>query len=372
MSSAPRGYSLKLWLLGSFLSVIVLTAILVFLIGVLHGGVLDESFGASTRQRLFLFLAVILAASVPAAALAVLLATAISRPLTGLLTAFGSLAVGDLECRANIRTPIREIDEMARAFDQMAAVMSEREMSLATANENLSTLNKRYLDLIGFVAHELKGILSSTILNTYSLRDGFLGLINFKQRKALDSIARNLDYLAATVRNFLNLSRIEKGELRLNRSEVRLKADVFDVAVESFAKQAFDRGITTENRIDPGLTFEADADLLLIVANNLVSNAIKYGASGGQVVLAAEKREKTIEATVYNDGRPIAAEDVPRLFKRFSRLPRTHEDRRNKGTGIGLFISREIVVAHGGELRVEPRATGNAFIFTLAIGGAAA
>jgi signal transduction histidine kinase len=339
-------------------------------IGILYVGILEKPFIEMAHRILLLFAAVILAASALASVQAVFLASAISRPLTKLLSATGSLAVGDLDYRANIRTPIREINAMAHSFDQMAAVLSERESSLATANENLSTLNKRYLDLIGFVAHELKGILSSTILNTYSLRDGFLGMINFKQRKALDSIARNLDYLAATVKNFLNLSRIEKGEMQLNRSRIRLKADIVDVAIEAFAKQAFDRGLSIENRIDPELTLEADADMLLIVVNNLVSNAIKYGTSGGRVVVSAEKREKTIEVTVYNDGRPIATEDVAKLFKRFSRLPRTHEDRKNKGTGLGLFITREIVVAHGGEIRVEPREGGNAFVFTIATGGA--
>ncbi|MBA2124603.1 hypothetical protein B9J78_06715 [bacterium Unc6] len=80
------------------------------------------------------------------------------------------------------------------------------------SNENLLDLNRNYLDVLGFVSHELKGILGSAIMCVHSVRDGFLGMMNFKQRKALDSAVRNLERLEFTVKNYLDLSRIEKGD----------------------------------------------------------------------------------------------------------------------------------------------------------------
>ncbi len=104
---------------------------------------------------------------------------------------------------------------------------------MTLSNEMLTDLNKRYIDLIGFVSHELKGILASAVMNAYAIRDGFLGLINFKQKKAIDSVTRNLDYLTAVVVKFLNLGRIEKGELNVNKSEIDINTQVIKESITS-------------------------------------------------------------------------------------------------------------------------------------------
>jgi signal transduction histidine kinase len=71
-----------------------------------------------------------------------------------------------------------------------------------------------------------------------------------------------------------------------------------------------------------------------------------------------------VQVEVYNDGRPLAADEQEKLFKRFSRLD-SPEGRRVRGTGIGLFISRQIVERHGGKIWVEAKESGNLFVFTL-------
>lgn len=228
----------------------------------------------------------------------------------------------------------------------------------------MAELNKSYLDLLGFVAHELKGLLSSAVINAYSLRDGLLGMINFKQKKAVDSICRNLDYLDATVKKFLNLSRIERGNLDVNKTEFSLGKDVFENSIQTFARQFSTKKMQVENRIDPDIRVKADMDLLQIVANNLVNNAVKYGSEGGRVLLTASQSEGFVTVDVYNDARPITPQMVDQLFKKFSRLD-VPEKKQVKGTGLGLYITRQIIEAHGGTIRVEPRDNGNSFIFTI-------
>ena len=137
---------------------------------------------------------------------------------------------------------------MAEAFNAMALGLKEREESLRVSNEKLAASNKSYIDLIGFVAHELKGILASAVMNAYAVRDGYLGLVNFKQRKAMDSVTRNLDYLDATVKKFLNLGRIERGELAVNKTSLNLKKDVFDVSINSLAPMAVKKGLQDRQR----------------------------------------------------------------------------------------------------------------------------
>jgi two-component system NtrC family sensor kinase len=256
------------------------------------------------------------------------------------------------------------MNQMAQSFNDMSRRIREREDSLELSNEKLADLNKSYLDLLGFVAHELKGLLASAVMNAYSLRDGFLGLINFKQKKAVDSICRNLDYLDATVRKFLNLSRIERGNMEINKTSFLLGPGIFEISIETFSKILQTKKMTIENFIDPELTVKADRDLLQIAANNLVNNAIKYGSENGRIRLSANDDGQTVEVEVYNDSRPISEAMIGQLFRKFSRLD-VPEKKKVKGTGLGLYITRQIIEAHGGAIRVEPKDKGNSFIFRI-------
>lgn len=333
-------------------------------IGILYVGILEKPFVDLKRKFLLIFLVIILLVAVLAAVLSYILADSVSRPVRGMLEATDRVSKGDLSHRVGRETDVEELNRLSDAFNNMTVRLKEREEHLRVSNEKLSALNKNYLDLISFVAHELKGILSSAILNAYSVRDGFLGMINFKQRRAMDSMTRNLDYLDATVKNFLNLSRIEKGEMSVTRSDVLCKEDIFDPAVENFSRMAADKEMEIINRIEPGLKIKADAGLLQIVANNLISNAVKYATSAGKVILTSSQLDGMLRIEVFNEGKPLTAQDKEKLFKKFSRLE-TLGERRVKGTGLGLFIIREIVERHQGSIWIEPRENGNAFIFQI-------
>lgn len=335
------------------------------IIGILYVGILEEPFQHKAAQVLLVFLAVILAASIIAFILAFILAGSVSRPLTVMLDGTQKLSRGDLGHL--IMPPHSTIDEMhrlAHAFNEMSVRLEEREVRLQENHQKLNELNKSYLDLLGFVAHELKGLLASAIMNAYSLRDGFLGMINFKQKRAVDSICRNLDYLSATVVKFLNLSRIERDNLEINKTRFKLWGDVFGHSVQTFSKLIGDRHMKVVNEMDPELTVAADQDLMMIVANNLVSNAAKYGAEGGRIILRARDEGQMITVEVYNDGRPISPENQTMLFKKFSRLD-VPEKKKVKGTGLGLYITRQIVESHGGRIDVEAKDNGNSFIFQM-------
>jgi signal transduction histidine kinase len=155
-----------------------------------------------------------------------------------------------------------------------------------------------------------------------------------------------------------------RGNLAPNKSFISLGQDVFDPAVPTFAKQIADRGMKLTSEFDPAIRIHADQDLLQIVANNLVTNAAKYGVDNGQIVLKASVVDKLIRVEVYNDGRPITGEQKSMLFKKFSRLD-VPEKKLVKGTGLGLYITRQIVEAHGGTIDVEAKEHGNSFIFTI-------
>lgn len=334
-------------------------------IGILYVGEQEKPFTDLTRKILAVLVLLIGLALTFSVIVAFVLADIISRPLRNMLDATCQFYGGDFTFTVKEDGSVKELNYLAKSFNAMAAKLHEREQSLKVSNEKLAELNKSYLDLIGFVAHELKGILSSTVLNAYAVRDGFLGMINFKQRKAMDSVTRNLDYLTATVRNYLDLSRIEKGELTINKQGCLLYEDVFAISVDAFIKQATEREIEIRNEIDPKLSLEADMHLLQIVSNNLVGNAVKYGMVHGLIrITAHETEDGYVRVEVYNDGRPLEDDEREKLFKKFSRL-KGPEGKRVQGTGLGLFITKEIIEKHNGTIWVESRKNGNAFLFQI-------
>ena len=338
------------------------------IIGMLYVGILEKPFFDMAKNVSLMFFTIVLGAVILALCISFVLAGSFVRPVKRLVEGTSRIARGELGHRVNVDTSIEDLSRLEVSFNKMAKSLESRNRDLVLAKEKRENLNKRYIDLISFVSHELKGILSSTILNAYSVRDGFLGMVNFKQQKALDSITRNLDHLDATVKNFLNLSRIEKGDMGVNKRPVFIKEEVFGVAVDTFQKQISEKGMEIKNNVSPEIVVSADRDLIQVVANNLVSNAVKYGLRGGKIEISSEDIGDKIRISVYNDGRVLGEEERKVLFKRFARLD-APETKNAKGTGLGLFISREIIEKHGGGMSVESGTFGNSFIFEILKGG---
>jgi two-component system NtrC family sensor kinase len=335
------------------------------IVGIFYVGILEQPFVDLIRSTLTRYLAIIGIAALFAGIVAFLLANSIAKPLTRFATATENLAAGDLTHRIETTGSIRELSSLALSFNDMACKLHERALSLRDKNEQLAVLNARYLDLVGIVSHELKGILGSTVLNTCTVRDGYLGEVSPQQKKALDSVVRNLEYFDQTVRNFLNLSRVEKNELSLSRTQVSLREDIVDVSVDAYARQAHEREIVIENLVPPSVCVNVDASLMLMVTNNLVGNAIKYGGAQGKITISYSENDSGAVVEVFNTGRPLTADQIGLLFRRFSRLDASVDGKKVRGTGLGLFLSKETVERHGGTLRCEPRENGNAFVFTI-------
>lgn len=338
------------------------------IIGILYVGILEKPF---IELGIKFFSALMLLFFVTGCGVVLLtyaLSGIILKPVDTMLNAIDTIRSGDLGCQIESNTPVRELNHLAASFNEMSASLKERQSSLEAANETLAMLNRNYMDLIGFVAHELKGVIASTIMSAYTVRDGYLGPILDPQKKSLDMVIRNLDYLTSTIRSFLNLSTIEKGELSIDRSVFKLKEDVIDMTVSIFKATADSKGIVVQNMLRPELKVEGDRDLIQIVANNLIGNAIKYGLKGGYVSIRARhiSDQGRLEVEIYNDGEPLTAHDQEKLFKKFSRVMKD-SSKKVKGTGLGLYISKEIIERHGMRIWHEPRANGNVFKFELPI-----
>jgi two-component system phosphate regulon sensor histidine kinase PhoR len=146
-------------------------------------------------------------------------------------------------------------------------------------------------------------------------------------------------------------------------------AELLHDAEESFREIARTHGIDLriqDHPIPESLAAVlADREAIHQVFSNLIDNALKYGASGGRIVLGARTVPRAVEFSVRDFGAGIASEHLPRLFERFYRVDKARS-RESGGTGLGLAIAKHIMLAHGGSIRAESElAHGAIFLFTL-------
>lgn len=249
----------------------------------------------------------------------------------------------------------------------MASVRDERGRLLGIVTvlsdiTHLKELDEIKTDLISFVSHELKTPLTaikgfaSTLLRMPDLEEE-------RRREFLQLIDVEADRLARLALDLLDISRIESGRpLEVHLEEVDL-GEIVDRVIES--QRMFAKGHEFEVEIKPGAErIVADPDKLEQILVNLVNNAIKYSPKGGRVRVAAERRGREVWISVSDQGIGIRPEELPHLFQRYRRL---RDGRgRVKGTGIGLYLVRHLVEAHGGRIWVESEyGKGSTFTFAL-------
>lgn len=181
-------------------------------------------------------------------------------------------------------------------------------------------------------------------------------------RDSLAVIDEEADRLAALIDNLLDASRLQAGALRLNMAEVALDK-LAERLVEKFRTQTSVHQLAADFPPDFPVIIGDEARLTQVLSN-LVSNAIKY-SSGGQITVRGTAGPGQVTISVSDEGPGIAAPDLPHIFERFYRAD-SEQTKRVKGTGLGLFLAKAVVEAHGGRIWVEsPAGRGATFFFTL-------
>lgn len=217
--------------------------------------------------------------------------------------------------------------------------------------------------LVSTVSHQLKTPLTSIRMALYLLLDDNLGPLTAKQEELLIAARDDSDRLYAIVEDLLDISRIQSGRAKMDLSEVNASVLAMD-AIEPFKTLAQDRGIILTMDIPPGLpAVQADTTRMAHVFGNLLSNAIKYTSPGGSVAVSARAVDDFVWYSVSDTGSGIPPEYLPRVFEQFFRVP---EQGVGTGAGLGLAIAKEIVIAHGGDVRAESQVgEGSTFFFSL-------
>ena len=161
------------------------------------------------------------------------------------------------------------------------------------------------------------------------------------------------------------LALAEAGALRLNR-ELDSLADVLHRSVEAIRPRAEAKGVAVSLDAQPDFPLiEIDRTRVAQVVGNLLENAIQHTPEGGQVAVLAEVTGSAARVTVADTGEGIPPEDIPQVFERFYRVDASRS-RATGGVGLGLTIAKQLVEAHGGNIRAESTpGKGSRFIFEL-------
>ncbi|MFN2352182.1 MAG: cache domain-containing protein [Kiritimatiellia bacterium] len=322
-------------------------------IGMLYVGMLEKPFldlqhGIIWRYALlfavFIALALIIAYTT---------ANRLARPLHLLAGAAKAVTGGNYPPPLPADNVSDETGILIKTFNQMTSKLNEREQTLKNANESLQATNRNYMEMLGFVSHELKSPVGTILNYVYLLNEGKLGNLTDKQSRAVRNIDNNIKLILEMIRHYLNLSRIENRELQPAPASLDVNADVLQPLLENYAPELEEHQITLDNRIPDGTMLYADINMTREVFENLISNAIKYGRAGGKLELDCRPLDRMTEISVKNEGEGIPADKLGLLFRKFSRLDTHRHIRHQKGTGLGLFITRNIVEAHGGKIEVE-------------------
>jgi two-component system, NtrC family, sensor kinase len=278
-----------------------------------------------------------------------LVATRTLRPLRTLADRAKEIARGDYKQRVEASSP-DEIGALGREFNAMAAALDEREQRLIRS-ERLAAVGK----IAAQITHEVRNPLSSIGLNAEMLEEETSG----EARKLARAIVKEVDRLTEITEEYLRFARLPRPKLE------REDLGELVMSLVAFMRQELDgRGVTVDARLEPSLPpVAADEHQLRQALLNLMRNAVEAMRDGGRLTLTAarvaDEEGRFVELTIADTGEGIAPDHLQKIFDPFFST-------KEGGTGLGLALTQQIVVEHGGKIEVRSeRGRGTTFVVRL-------
>ena len=250
------------------------------------------------------------------------------------------------------------------ALEAAREVMSKLLAAERSAHSEATQANRMKDEFLALVSHELRTPLNAMLGWTSLLKDGAED--EKELREGLETIDRNARAQSRLIDDLLDVSRIIAGKVRLEITEVNLRAISASV-IDTLRPAAEARGVKVllHATSEPADVL-GDADRLQQVVWNLLSNAIKFTPRGGRVTLSLEHSDSRVALEVTDTGPGIAADFLPHIFKRFSQGDAS-TTRGHGGLGLGLAITRHLVELHGGLVSARSEGEGQGATFRVEI-----
>ncbi len=225
---------------------------------------------------------------------------------------------------------------------------------LGRANERLKELDQQKSEFISLASHQLRSPLTAIKGYASLLLEGDFGQLPEKIRETVEIIYKSTQAMAVLVGDYLDVSRIEQGRMRYDYSNFDLKELVENIVDELRPTVAAAKlSIKFECNQSDNYMIHADMGKLKQVFLNLIDNSIKYTPKGGmEVSLNKDNQNKKITFRIKDTGIGIPGEVLPRLFEKFTRAPDANKVN-IMGTGLGLYVAKKMIEAHGGKIWAE-------------------
>jgi signal transduction histidine kinase len=229
----------------------------------------------------------------------------------------------------------------------------------------LEIASKFQADFTAMIAHDLRSPLLNISGAAEVMLEGVFGGVSEDQKKWLARIVENSRSMVALVSDFLDLSKLEAGYIKISREPLNL-GELVSATVENYRLVAEKKRISLTHTIRSGdKVIEADPRRLTQVLGNLISNAIKFTEPGGIIEIGVNSKPAELQVWVKDNGIGIPPADLPSLFSKYRQCSNVDESG-HKGTGLGLVICKMLVEAHGGKITVRSeQGRGSTFFFSV-------
>ena len=241
--------------------------------------------------------------------------------------------------------------------DITARVKAEEAMikyaeDLAAANEELKSLDRMKDEFLSNVSHELKTPLTSIKGYTELISEESLGPLTDKQKEVETTVLRNAERLKRLVDSLLYISRVQSGTVKYNFEPISI-GEIIDMTLLDLKIQIEKKELKVETDIPVDLPLvNGDRDKLTDTFTNIVDNSIKFTPEGGTIAFTVKVEDEFLHIVLKDTGIGIPPDLIPMLFHRFYQIDATRK-RKYGGTGLGLYICKEIITAHDGKIWAE-------------------
>jgi len=272
----------------------------------------------------------------------------------------GGRAIGALHLVRTRPGATHSIEE-AQLADQYAGLAALALENARLYHESRQAVRERD-DMLAVVSHDLRNPVNAIVLLTGAALERERDVGALMDRDEVESIRAASRQADGLIQDLQDVSRISAGRLRVEQRRVSI-VEVVEEAATLFEPAIRDAHLTLVRQVDDDApSILADRARVLQVLSNLLGNAIRFTPSGGQITLSLSTTASAVRIGVKDTGPGVALEDVPRLFERYWQAPRLLR----AGSGLGLYIAKGIVEAHGGDIGVVSEAgQGSEFWFSL-------
>jgi len=274
-------------------------------------------------------------------------------------------AVENARLFAEVRDSRERLEQQATELEAQTADLERTTSDLESALHEARAASRAKSEFLAAVSHELRTPLNAIIGYTQLLDLGVHGELATAQHEDLRRVDRSAKHLLGLINDILNFAKVESGHLEFHLEPVDLQSVLVRVE-ELVTPQVQQKRIAySVTRDCAGTRVKADADKLLQIYVNLLSNAVRFTAENGSIHVDCAVRGDTVESSVSDTGAGIPADKLEDIFEPFVQVDRSYTSA-GEGTGLGLSISRELARGMGGDLTARSElGKGSTFVLTL-------